>query len=106
MQGAVNWKDDFKASKHSASIPTQDSEPFNKSRINKKKKQHRDKKNSREPTNSIIPTFGVNTAEVKGKKKRNKKDVREITCYNYIKKRYHSDKYPKLWRAKNWYQSR
>lgn len=50
----------------------------NKSRRDKKKKQHKNKRDS------TIPTFRVNTAEVGDKKKRKKKkkNMNKIMCYN------------------------
>ena len=50
IQEAINHRDDSKASK--TPISTQEFEPFNKARKNKKKKQYMDKKNSRNSTMS------------------------------------------------------
>ena len=87
----MNCGDDSKAFKDSTFIPasasTQDSEPSNKAKKDKKKKYWRDKKNSREPKGSTISASGVNAAEVGGKrKKRNKKDMSKITYFNCNKK--------------------
>ena len=72
-------------------------EPFDKAKKDKKKKQHRDERDSREPKDSTTPAFRVNAAEVGGKRKRrNKKDVSEITCFNYNKKGHYSNKCPEL----------
>ena len=56
-----------------------------KSRKDKKKKKHKDK------WDSTTPATGVNKAEVSS---RRKKDVSEITYYNYNKKRHYAIKYP------------
>ena len=73
---------------------SQDSKPSNKVKKNKKKKQYKNKQDS---TNLAI---GVNTVEV-GDKMKKKKDVSEITYYNYNKKRYYAIKCPKPRKSKN-----
>lgn len=90
------YRDDFKVSNGSASTLAQDFKLSNKSRKNKKKKQHRKKKDSREFKDSTIPASEVNTVEVEGKKKKNKKDISEITYFKYNKKGYYANRYPKL----------
>lgn len=91
------YENNSKASKTPVFTFTQDSKPFNKAKKDKKKKQHKDKRNSRDSKdfkncrNSIILAIGVNTAEIRNKKKR-KKDVSEITYYNHNKKRYYGTK--------------
>ena len=82
-------------SKAKASIPTstQDFEPSNKARKDKKKKQYKVKQDS-------TPAIGVNKVEV-GTHKKKKKDVNEIICYKYNKKRYYLDKCLKLQKSKN-----
>ena len=72
----------------------QDSELSNKGRKDKKKKHYKDKHDS---TN---PATGVNTADVSDKKKK-KKDVNEIMCYNYNKRRNYATKCPEPWKLKN-----
>ena len=66
-------------SKAKASVPTltRNSEPSNKARKDKKKKQHKAKRDS-------TPATGVNKAEVGDH--RAKKDISEISCYNCNKK--------------------
>ena len=82
---------DSKASKGSASIPAsasnQDSEPSDKAKKDKKK-NWRGKRDSREPKDSTTPVSGVNTAKVGGgkQKRKNKKDISGVTCYNCNKK--------------------
>ena len=57
-----------------------------KFRKDKKKKQNKNKRDSN------IPVSGVNAAEVGDKKRRKKKkDVREITYYNCNKLEYYTD---------------
>ena len=97
--GKDHCRDDFKPSKGSASTPasafTQDSEFSDKARKDKKKKYYRGKRNSRELKDSTTPASGVNVAEVGGKgRRRNKKDVSEITCFNCNKKEHYSNKCP------------
>ena len=83
--------DDSKASKGSASTPasasTQDSEPSDKAKKDKKKNWE-GKKDFKEPKDSTTPAFGVNAAEVGrgGQRRKNKKDISEVTCYNHNKK--------------------
>ena len=81
-----------------ASTPTSAStnpELSDKARKDKKKKQHRDKRDSREPKDSTTPASGVNAAEVGGKeRRRNKKDVSKITCFNCNKKGHYSNRCP------------
>ena len=52
------------------------------------------KRDSREPKDSITPASEVNLVEVGGKKKKNKKDVSEITWFNYNKNGHYSNKCP------------
>ena len=93
-QGVVTCGDESKA-KASAPAPAQDSEPFDKFKKDKKKKHHKEKKDSREPKNSTTPVSGVNAAEVGSKgRRRNQKDVSEITCFNCNKKGHYSNKCP------------
>ena len=92
--------DDSKASKGSASTPTststQDFKPSNKAKKDKKKKYYQGKRDSRELKDSTTPASGVNVAEVGGKgRRKNKKDVSEIMCFNYNKKGYYLSKCPK-----------
>ena len=78
-QGAMHRGEDFKAFK--ALTSTSKSEPSNKARKDQKKKQHRDKRDSREFRDT--PISGINTTRVKDKKRRRKKkDPREVMCYN------------------------
>ena len=100
MQGARRG-DDFKTFK--ALVSTQESEPSDKARKNKKKRDNRDRRDSKKPKDSSTLAFGVNMAEVSrgGKRKRNKKDLSGITCYNYNKKEHFINKYPKPQRPKN-----
>lgn len=88
-QGAIYYKDDFKASRALVSTPTQDAKPFNKAKKVKKKKQHKDKRDSRDST---ISATG-NNAEFSGngKRRRKKKDVRKITYYNCNKLGQYAD---------------
>ena len=72
------------------SASTQDPKRFDKAKKNKKKKYHKDKKKSRKSRDT--PTFGVNAAKVGDKKRRRKKkDPREITYYNCNKLGYYAD---------------
>ena len=97
-QGAVNRGDDSKASKGSASAPasapTQESEPSDKAKKDKKK-YWRDKRGSREPKDSILAS-GVNATKVGGggQRRKNKKDISGVTCYNCNKKEHFSNKCP------------
>ena len=97
--------DDYKTSKGSASIPAstsiQDSEPSNKAMKDKKKKHHRDKRNSKEPKDSTTPASRVNAAEVRSKRRKNKKDLSEIMCYNCNKKGHFVNKYLEPRQTKN-----
>ena len=92
------YGNDFKAFKSSTSTPTsvstQDSESSKK---DKKKKHYQGKRDSREPKDSFTPATGVNAAEVVegGQRKKNKKDISGVTCFNCNKKGYFSNKYPK-----------
>ena len=72
-------------SKAKASVPTstQNSEPSDKARKDKKKKQHKAKRDS-------TPATGVNKAEVGDH--RAKKDISEISCYNCNKKGHYLNK--------------
>ena len=101
-QGAVkdHCRDDSKDFKGSASTlasaSNQDSEPSNKAKKDKKKKYYQSKKDSKKPQDSTLPASGVNVAEVEGKeRKRNKKNVSEVTCFNCNKKGHYSNKCPK-----------
>ena len=82
-------------SKAKASVPTstQDSQPSDKARKDKKKKQHKAKRD-------FTPANGVNKMEVSdhGKKK---KDVSEITFYNCNRKGHYLNKCPKPQKSKN-----
>ena len=72
-----------------------DPKPSDKARKDKKKKQHIDKRDSREPKDSTTSASGVNAAEVGGKeRRRNKKDVSEITYFNCNKKEHYSNRCP------------
>ena len=83
-----------------ASASTQDLEPFNKAKKDKKKKQYRDKRNSKESRDT--PASRINITEVGNEKKRRKeKDPREVTCYNYNKLEHYADQYPEPWKPKN-----
>ena len=81
-------------SKAKASVPTstQNSEPSDKARKDKKKKQHKAKRDS-------TPATGVNKAEVGDH--RAKKDISEISCYNCNKKGHYSNKCPEPRKSKN-----
>ena len=94
-QGAVNCGDDCKASKGSVSTSAQDSEPSNKARKDKKKRHH-NRRGSREPKDSSTPASGVNKAEVGGggQRRKNKKDLSGVMCYNCNKKGHFSNKCP------------
>ena len=83
-----HYKDKSKA-KASVFTSTQDFEPFDKVKKEKKKKQHKVKEDSN------ISATGINVAEA-GNKKRNKKkkkDISEIIYYNCNKNRHNSDLY-------------
>ena len=80
-----------------ASASTQDFEPSDKARKNKKKKQHKDKRDLSESRDSITPATGVNKAKVGGKRKN---DISEITCYNCNKKGYYATKCPETRKSK------
>ena len=92
-QGAMkdHRKDESKAK---ASVPTstQNSEPSNKTRKDKNKKQHKAKRDS-------TPATGVNKAKVGNH--RAKKDISEISCYNCKKKGHYLNKCPKPRKSKN-----
>ena len=100
--------DDSKASKGSASTPAsasiQDSEPSDKAKKDKKK-NWRGKRDFREPKDSTTPAFGVNAAEVGrgGQRRKNKKDISGVTCYNCNKKGHFLNKCPET--PKNEYRS-
>ena len=77
-----------------------DPESFNKARKDKKKKQHRDKRDSRESKDT--PASGVNVIKVGDKKRRRKKrDPREVTCYNCNELDHYADSCPGLWKSNN-----
>ena len=82
-------------SKAKASVPTsiQDSQPSNKARKNKIKKQHKAKRD-------FTPATGVNKLDV-GDHETKKKDVSEITCYNCNRKRDYLNKCLKPQKPKN-----
>ena len=94
-QGAIN-REEGKGPVFTPASAFTDLEPSDKARKDKKKKQHRDKKESRDTLAS-----GVNAAKVRDKKKRKKKDPREVTCYNYNKLRYYADQCPEPRKPKN-----
>lgn len=75
------------------STSTQDFKPFDKAKKDKKKKQYKNKKNSRDFKDFTNPVTRVNIVEV-GDKKIRKKDVNEITYFNYNKKEYFAIKCP------------
>ena len=83
-------------SKAKSSMPasTKNSEIFDKAKKNKKGKQH---KNKQDFTNLAI---GVNMTKVGDKKKR-KKDVSEIICYNCNKKKHYITKCLESQKSKN-----
>ena len=93
--------DDSKASKGSASTPvsasTQESEPSEKAKKDKKK-YCRDKRGSREPKDSTILASGVNAAKVGegGQRTKNKKKISGVTRYNCNKKGHFANKCPEL----------
>ena len=93
MQGAVTCGNDSKAFKGPAATPAQDSEPSNNARKDKKKR-HQDKRGSREPKDSSTPASGVNKAKVGGgeQRKKNKKDLNKVMCFNCNKKGYYSNR--------------
>ena len=64
---------------------TQDFEPSDKARKDKKKKQHKDKRDS------INPATGVNKAEVGDHRKRTK-DISDIMYYSCNKKKHYLNK--------------
>ena len=66
-----------------ASASTQNSEPSDKAKKDKKKKKHKDKRDSRKPRDSSTLAVGVNKAEIGDNRK---KDISEITCYNFNKR--------------------
>ena len=84
-----------KASKGPASIPAQDSELFDKARKDKKKR-YQDKRGSREPKDSSTPACGVNKTEIGGgrQRRKNKKDLSGVTCFNCNKKGHYSNRCP------------
>ena len=72
---------------------------MDKARKDKKKKQHRDKRDSRESRDT--PASGVNAAKVGDKKRRKRKDLSKVMCYNYNKLGHYADLYPEPWKPKN-----
>ena len=87
-QGAMSHGDKPRG-KGPASTPAStstDPESLNKARKDKKKKQYRDKKESWDTLVSEI-----NAAEVGDKKKRKRKDPREVTCYYCNKLGHYAD---------------
>ena len=75
-------------------MSSQDSKPSNKVKKDKKKKQHKHKRDS---TN---PAIGINITRVGDKKKR-KKDLSKIICFNCKKKRHYAIKCQKSQKSKN-----
>ena len=75
---------------------TQDSEPLDKARKGRKRKQHKDRQDSTNPATN--PATRVNKAKVNSRKK---KDISKITCYNCNKKRYFATKCLEPWKSKN-----
>ena len=65
---------------------TPDSKPSDKFKKNKKKKQQKNKQDF------TISVTELNEAEI-GNKKKKKKDVNKITCYNCNKKKHYLTKY-------------
>ena len=96
-QGAVTHGDKSKIKALVSALTNP--EPFDKARKNKKKKQHRDKRDSRESRDT--PGFGVNAAKVGDKKKRKRKDLSKVTCYNCNKLGHYADVCPESWKPKN-----
>ena len=100
--GKDYYKNESKAFKRSASTlasaSTQDSEPSNKVKKDKKKKNWQSKRDFRERKDSSTLASGVNAAEVGGgeQKRKNKKDISRVTCYNCNKKGHFSNKYTEL----------
>ena len=92
IQGAMYRRENSKAFKAPASTP--ESEPFDKARKDKKKKQYKNRKDSGEPKNSNTLATKVNAAKVgnkKRRKKKKKKDKSEIIYYNCNKLGYYAD---------------
>ena len=89
--------DDSKTFKSLASTLAQDSKPSDKARMDKKKKHHRNKRDSKEPKDYFTPVFEINKAEVSGggQRKKKKKDLSGVTCFNYNKKGHFSNRCPK-----------
>ena len=99
----MNCKDNSKVFKVPVFTSTQDFKPSHKAKMNKKKTQYKNKRDSRDSGNSRDSNAlvtGVNATEIGGKI-RKKKDVSEITYYNYNKKRHFANKYLKPWKSKN-----
>ena len=90
-QGATkDYRRDEPKAKTSEPASTQDSEPSDKARKGRRRRQYKDKRNS---TN---PATGINKAEV-GKKK----DISEVNCYNCNKKGHFATKCPELRKPQN-----
>ena len=100
MQGGMNCGEDFKASKAPASTSIQDFNPSNKAKKNKKKKYRKDKRDSKKPKDAITSAIEVSKAEISSKRK---KDVSEITYYNFKKKGHYAINFLKSWMSKNLY---
>ena len=84
---------DKSRAKASVSTSIQDSKPSDKAKKDKKKKQHKAKQDS-------TLAIRVNKTEV-GDHKMKKKDISEITYYNYNKKEYYTNNYSEPWKSKN-----
>ena len=92
-QGVIkDHRGDESKARASVLTSTQNSEPSDKARKDKKKKQHKAKRDS-------TPATGVNKAKVGDH--RAKKDISEILCYNCNKKGHYSNKCPKPRKSKN-----
>lgn len=93
-----HYDNDFKAFTPKVSTFNHDSEPFNKAKKDKKKKQQ---KNKRYFNNSVTR---VNATKVDNKKKKTK-DVNKITCYNCDKKEHYFTSCLEAQKPKNQYWS-
>ena len=93
-QRLVNRRDNSKASK--APTSTQESEPSNKARKDKKKRHYKNKRDFKKSKDSSTPALGVNMAKINGseQRKRNKKDLSGVTYFNYNKKGHFANKCP------------
>ena len=95
-QEAMTCGDNSKPFKSPTSTLAQDSDPSDKARKHKKRKHYRDKRDSRELKDSSTLASGINKAKVggKGQRKKNKKDISGVTCFNCNKKGHFSNKCP------------